>query len=431
MRRLALLFALTGACVDTSETCPGDQPVQLAQRDIFLPRLETSRIADRSLVRISLTNTDAETLGVGACGDEAVHLADAWLVPLRERLALPELDLSLMCDTDTQTLLHIDLEDMSTPEPVLPDYACPTTASPRGPLAFTRGSPGEPTPLWLLPNFPAATDAVQVSPPISRDDLAVRGDALFYRTPDDQLHRRELTKGDTDELLATDVLDFDTTATHLLTTGLGVPSLLLSLTDDTELELPAAGLDAWRFATDSSYLLRTTLDPDDGLQFAAFDLNGQELTLPAGQVMHQLSDGRLLIDRPDGQTLLVRPGERSIELDLTYSDIDDLQESGDYLEILLHDELWYVPLDGGDAEYGGSGVGRTRLWLSDDRLLTAYAGELVRIDLAADGERRVLAHDVQAFVPAPDGGVYYIVAGLPEGDAREGLWYLPPGRLKE
>lgn len=448
---LAALVLVSACADDPTALCSGREPVQLlASEDVL--NLGAFRAGDFTfLFRVNEQGRFEGHAG-RACGVEPVSLYEGiYLTPARLHEDPSDDDPTIACDPSSGHFFRVDPRVEAAPTLLQPGLDCNgIQRTAHGVVLFESFGDG----LWLYPNFPADDSARLITPELDpspgRQLPLIRDDELFYVRAGGELRIHDLATG-ADRSLVTGVAGFDVSATHVLwrgrTTAPVAPMRLLDratgvstyLGLDRDPGLDSGGLrrhaqlgEPWSLAPDGSHVLHVPRYGNGPM--AAFDLTGAPLEFPAaGDVLHALADGRVIVTTPTG-LLAVRPGEPPQALDVLAKDPHDIVSSpaDDHLEYLDGDDLLHVPLDGSPSWRITYGVGNRWFWLDDEHLLTIHRDTLTTIE---PGTRRRSELADSAFFGyfglsvIPGDGVYYTVAG-PPGDPQNGLWFMPEAGLR-
>lgn len=440
-RVIALSISLVVSTGCTAEeqagVCGGESASQVWSGSGWFPFLFGPKaLGERPVVHISTGTPEmpkSGTLVVEPCGAGGVVVDETqWLEPI-EGLAVPDgPGATMMCGMGSPApIVEIDLSGETPAKEVLSAWACPLVTEHGTFVGRRENAAGDLQEFWWLPAFPDEAGAVQIPGKTFLQDFRRVGDTVFFDTSDTNLlHAFDLVKG-TDEVVASGVLGFDTTETHVL--WYGGKAGLIEIGMGTEIELVSpSGFATWQFTPSGAYVLRlptpTDLTPEDSLA-SAYDLGGAQVPMPSlGYVHGVFPDDGLLMLRGDQQLHYGKIGQ-SGTIPLGYPPLlgAEARIIDERLEVIEYSgDLWRVPLDGSPATKLASGVGFFE-YLDDARLLTTFEGEL-RLFHVAKGELTVLANNVGSFLVGPEGGVYYSVNGE-DGAPDNGIWYLPPGAL--
>lgn len=447
MRRviaLSIVFGVGSMSCGAEEqagVCGGESAIQVWSGSAGLPFLfdGLKTLGERPVAHVVMGTGDTMTSGtivVGPCGADAVVVDDARLLEPIAGLSVPDgPGTTMMCaQGPAPAIVEVDLSGETAAKEVLAAWSCPFVTE-HGALAGRRATAaGDYRDVWWLPAFPDEAGAVQIAEESFFSGIRRVGDTAYFVTTDTNLlHAFDLVKG-TDEVVASGVLDFDTTETHLLLFGGKVTLFEIGTGAKIELASPS-GFARWRFTPSGSYALRmptpTDLTPEDSLA-SAYDLSGAQVPMPgSGYVYSVFPDDGVVMLRGDQQLEYGKVGQPGITK-LGYPPLGSgrAQLVEDRLEVLdAAGDLWRVPLDGSPAIRMASGVGNLFEYLDDARLLTSFEGELRLFDVVK-GERTVLAKNSWMFLVGPEGGVYYSVNGE-SGAPDNGIWYLPPTALPQ
>lgn len=446
MRRviaLSILFGVVSASCATEEqagVCGGASAIHVWSGSARFPfSLGPRTLGGRPVVHTVTGTGETAILGtviVEPCGAGTVIVDTERLLKPIEGLSVPDgPGTTMMCGMEaSRPIVEIDLSGETAAKEVLEAWACPF-ATEHGAFAGRRATAaGDLQEFWWLPAFPDEAGAVQIPGKAFLVDFRRVGDTVFVNTADTyELHAFDLVTG-IDTVVASGVMAFDTTESHVLWSG--GKAALLEVETGTEIELVAeAGFAYWKFSPSGAYAIRTPMPTDltteDSL-VTAYDLTGAQVVMPStGSLQGVFPDDGLLILGGDRALKYGRIGQSwTTPLDYPPLWADDARILGDRLEVLdVAGDLWRVPLDGSPAIRMASGVGYLFEYLDDARLLTSFQGELRLFDVKK-GELTVLAKNAWTFLVGPEGGVYYSVTGE-DGAPDNGIWYLPPTALPQ
>lgn len=436
---LAVLAMSACEADDPSAVCRGDRPIQLLATEDYYARAETS--SELTFVVATSTTSGFGGTFVGPdCGAApTLTIPSLSLAPARIAVDPDDDDPTIACDTFAGQLYRIDPTGAEPPRLVLPWLRCPGTPTKHGPL-FT-GNFGNLRAIWLVPEFPDESDAVQVAEAAQSGILV--GDRYYFLDRELVVRRVDL-RTRASEIVAEGVYLYRATETHALVRSNVDPDVApmyvidlatgarayLGLFHDDE-DSGARRIDpayAWEFDPTGRAVVHT---PDAPAPMTAFDLTGAPIAFPA--------HGRSLLAHPDGTfvifdqdaTIAARPGDpHTVRLDF----VDDPATTsapvvvGDHLELRVDGDLYALPLAGGPRRLLARDIGAVREWLDDEHILTLHDDGRLLTVVAAANLRRSLGTYALSYTWVPGRGVYYTnYAG--DGSPANGVWFAPEAAL--